>query len=257
MMPLNCSAEKYFNVFTGSRLRTKNLRPIIDFVPFGYDLDKLEMRLYEGYQHVEAYVIYEAPLTQTGQTKPFYFEAVRNTSRFLRFADKIIYLKGNRTHLSSRFLGGNHLDQTRRNLRGHKKLNWKMEGSMRWEIIRLLKESVKVQNDNNDMKLKERILQSAELTPLALAIQNDADEMMLGDTLYHLKYCELKKDIQYPLYAPCLAFKKNFYWLQGLTIHFLLSCVVSIHSHLYYFSVYLQHHNVVRLIKVAYLENGV
>ena len=75
-MPLNCSAEKYFNVFTGSRLRTKNLRPIIDFVPFGYDLDKLEMRLYEGYQHVEAYVIYEAPLTQTGQTKPFYFEAL-------------------------------------------------------------------------------------------------------------------------------------------------------------------------------------
>ena len=87
---------------------------------------------------------------------------------------------------------------------------------MRWEIIRLLKESVHLHNDNNDMKLKELTLLSAESSPLALAIQNDADEMVLADTLYHVKYCELKKTIEYPLYAPCLAFKKNFHWLQGL-----------------------------------------
>lgn len=214
--PLNCSSDKYFNVFTGRQLEGGVARPIVDLVPFGYDLDKLEMRLYEGYQHVMAYVIYEAPLTQTGQIKPYYFEAVRNTSRFSKFSDKIIYLKGNRTRLS-KYLDGNDHGKSRRKLRkGHKRLNWKMEASMRWEIIRLLKESVYIHDDNNDMKLKELTLQSAESGPLALAIQNDADEMVLGDTLYHVKHCELKKNMEYPLYAPCLAFKKNFHWLQGL-----------------------------------------
>ena len=94
-----------------------------------------------------------------------------------------------------------------------------MEGSMRWEMIRLLKESVHVHDDNNNMTLKELILRSAESNPLTLAIQNDADEMILGNTLYHLKHCEMKATIEYPLYAPCLAFKKNFNWLQGFHFH--------------------------------------
>jgi len=33
--------------------------------------------------------------------------------------------------------------------------------------------------------------------------------------MYHVKHCELIKDIKFPLYAPCIAFKKNFHWLQG------------------------------------------
>ena len=90
---LNCSDTIYANIFDGNTLHENRI--IVDFVPFGYDLDKLEMRLYEGYDIVSAFVVYESPLTQTAKPKPFYFEAVKDSARFARFKDKIIYLKAN------------------------------------------------------------------------------------------------------------------------------------------------------------------
>ena len=57
---LQCNHSKYSNVFTGSHFKASIGRMIIDFVPFGYDLDKLELRLLEGFDIVDAYVLYEA-----------------------------------------------------------------------------------------------------------------------------------------------------------------------------------------------------
>ena len=61
---LNCENPRYQTVFTGSRL--SNPRAIIDFIPFGYDIDKLEIRLIENFDIIDAFVIFESSLTQTG-----------------------------------------------------------------------------------------------------------------------------------------------------------------------------------------------
>ena len=65
---LNCRDPRYQGLFNGSRLDEP--RVIVDFVPFGYDLDKLELRLLENYESVDAFVIFESENTQTGLVMP-------------------------------------------------------------------------------------------------------------------------------------------------------------------------------------------
>ena len=48
--PLNCGESRYSRVFTGQPLSQPRI--IVDFIPFGYDVDKLELRLYEYYDLV-------------------------------------------------------------------------------------------------------------------------------------------------------------------------------------------------------------
>lgn len=61
---LDCSDPRYALVLSGKRLSKP--RVIVDFVPFGYDIDKLEIRLLENFNYVDAFVIYESMMTQTG-----------------------------------------------------------------------------------------------------------------------------------------------------------------------------------------------
>lgn len=61
---LNCKNTRYSNVFTGSLL--KKPRILIDFIPFGYDIDKLFIRFNESYNIIDIYVIYECPYTLIG-----------------------------------------------------------------------------------------------------------------------------------------------------------------------------------------------
>ena len=92
LLKLNCGDELYHGVLTGETLSTPRL--IVDFIPFGYDIDKLEIRFYELYDVVDAFVIYEQPMTLKGIPKPLFFDIVRNQSRFINFTDKIIHIKG-------------------------------------------------------------------------------------------------------------------------------------------------------------------
>lgn len=61
----HCTAQKFRSFLSGNILQ--NPRVIVDFIPFGYDLDKLEIRLAENYYSVMAFVIFETELTQTGK----------------------------------------------------------------------------------------------------------------------------------------------------------------------------------------------
>ena len=63
-LPLHCADKRYSTALTGQQLSKP--RVIVDFIPFGYDVDKLELRLLENYDIVDAFVIYESTLTQTG-----------------------------------------------------------------------------------------------------------------------------------------------------------------------------------------------
>ena len=70
---LNCSSGRYSNVLTGDPEPPGEEKLIIDFIPFGYDIDLLEVRLHETYPVVDWFVIYESSRTQSGWKKPLYF----------------------------------------------------------------------------------------------------------------------------------------------------------------------------------------
>ena len=60
----NCKKLRFSNALSGERLPTP--RVIVDFVPFGYDIDLLELRFYEYWEVVDAFVLYESGITQSG-----------------------------------------------------------------------------------------------------------------------------------------------------------------------------------------------
>ena len=79
--------------------RRESPAPIIDFVPLGYDLDMLEIRLLETYDVVTLFVIYEIPFTHRGIPKPLYFNESVATGRWDRFMDKIVHIIGDEEKL--------------------------------------------------------------------------------------------------------------------------------------------------------------
>ena len=64
---------------------------VYDCFLFYNELELLEMRLNEMYDHVDKFVIVEACETFRGQPKSFFYE--ENKHRFEKFADKIIHIK--------------------------------------------------------------------------------------------------------------------------------------------------------------------
>ncbi len=63
---------------------------LYDCFTFFNELELLELRLNELYEHVDYFVLAEAPVTFKRQTKPLVYET--NKSRFEKFHDKIIHL---------------------------------------------------------------------------------------------------------------------------------------------------------------------
>jgi len=80
---INCN-DGYFR---GTRSKPAH---IIDVILFGYELDLLEIRLFELYEVVDEIVIWEGGFSQRGDRKPLLFS--RNMERFERFSDKIIHI---------------------------------------------------------------------------------------------------------------------------------------------------------------------
>ena len=76
-------------------------RWIVDFIAFGYDAEKLLLRLYETFDEVDVFVIYEAPFTLMTARKPLYFEELRKQPRFQPFIRKIIHIIAREKDMSS------------------------------------------------------------------------------------------------------------------------------------------------------------
>jgi hypothetical protein len=64
---------------------------IYDCFPFYNELDLLEVRLEELYDHVDHFVLVEASTTFTDLPKPYYFQ--ENKDRYEKYLDKIIHVK--------------------------------------------------------------------------------------------------------------------------------------------------------------------
>lgn len=67
------------------------MNKIYDCFTFYNELDLLELRLQELYDHVDYFVLVEGNRTFQNNPKPFYFE--ENESRYARYSDKIIHVK--------------------------------------------------------------------------------------------------------------------------------------------------------------------
>ena len=80
---VDCTQALYAAALNGTRLAGSRI--IVDLVPFGYDVDKLEVRLIETYDLVDVFIVYESPVTLVGGHKPHYFNLVRHSSRFKKF----------------------------------------------------------------------------------------------------------------------------------------------------------------------------
>lgn len=156
---LNCQEEKYSSVLTGQKLT--QARVIVDFIPFGYDIDKLEVRLQETFNIVDIFVIYESPRTQSGISKPLYFSRIKSTKRFLPYLSKLIHFNASDADIQQ------YTSQVKR-----KKGDWALEKAMRTVMVRLFAE---LSATASPLKAKAELgLQSA------WGIQNDADELITG-----------------------------------------------------------------------------
>ena len=210
---LDCNDTRYSQVLTGRRLDAP--RVIVDFIPFGYDIDKLELRFYEYNDFVDAFVIYESPRTLSGLEKAMYFHKVSTTPRFASFMAKVIYLSTAAAN-----------DELQWNVNAVKQAldngqwfqthsgSWALEKMMRTEMVQRF-----VHLDASTSPVKASIVaklrQENGSSGASLGIQNDADEIITGTTLQHLRHCEIKSEAQSgSIYMPCISFKKNYHWMQ-------------------------------------------
>jgi hypothetical protein len=210
---LNCSNIKYSNVLTGNIINNNNnnnIRFIVDFVPFGYDFDKLIIRLHETYSFIDAFIIYESTRNQRGMKKELYLNKILfKQNRFKPYLDKIIYLSSNDYDLKKYIKIVNKSKNKWFTSKNDKDL-WALENSMRTEMILKFNDIFPYNITNKNSALKSLLIDNINNT---WAIQNDADEIITGNTLYHIRNCEIKESIE-SIYMPCLSFKRNFHWLQ-------------------------------------------
>ena len=195
LAPVNCAAPLFAGVLTGAMLSEP--RPIVDFVPFGVDVDALEIRLAETWSAVDLFVIYESPRTFQATPKPLFFDRVKDTPRFARWADKIVHIAASEQDIA-RFTQARLAFRRSRDT----KAAWALDKSSRTEMVRRFAELLQT-----NATLRNRFALSS-----AWATQNDGDELVSREALMHVKHCELRPGRS--IFFPSLSFKKNFHWLQ-------------------------------------------
>eukprot|EP00301_Raphidiophrys_heterophryoidea_P001735 c10827_g1_i1.p1 GENE.c10827_g1_i1~~c10827_g1_i1.p1 ORF type:complete len:559 (-),score=93.49 c10827_g1_i1:44-1570(-) len=189
---LNCASSKYSNVLSGKRLDQPRI--IIDIVPMGYDLEILEVRFLETFDYVDVFIVFESAVNHQGGEKPLYFNMVRNTPRFLRFASKILYVQLDPA-IEARLLASFTVSSTD---------DWSIEGQQRIYPIDYMKQ-------HKDHPL---LAQAFSNLNRAFVIQNDMDEIITGHAIYHFKHCDTLSSAAYPMLTGAISYKKTFEWLQ-------------------------------------------
>jgi hypothetical protein len=239
-MPLQCENELYSNSLTGKPLSQDRL--IVDFVPFGYDVDKLLVRFYETAKYVDVFVIYEMPYTLLGHPKSLFFDRIRHQSRFKEFENKIIYLNPDMTEMQNAISMtqssiNRYFDLHKLKRGGSEEKNSLKVGSLGqrgsssylepalYSVMRFFNEDLmrqfnrigtfleKSPQEKNNAALKEALLKHIKTGGSVYAIQNDGDEFVKGEVLRHIRHCELKPGVT-SIFTPCFGFKNNYHWLQ-------------------------------------------
>jgi len=245
---IDCGQPRYSAALTGER-RDKP-RTLVDLVPFGYDVDKLEVRLLENYDVVDVFVIYESPVTLVGDKKPFFFRSVQHTPRFAKFADKIIYLSSTYSEVVAKIpphgskrarywplsevMRSRPLHQLSRLGRTLSTLQSLLEeaeekgdeDSIKVAKVAMARAPVFLQGMNLEtltrfMKLRELVIGNSgrghKERNEALILQNDADEIPNRAALSHVRHCRVHNETsRLPIFLPATMYRTNAHWIAQL-----------------------------------------
>ena len=193
---LNCR-NRAFSSFLTLENRSEIIK-IIDLIPFTYEFSILEMRLYELYDVVDEFVIFESNLTQRKIYKPLFL--TQNIHKFDRFIDKITLMtpfnitKFNKNgtinqvitirdeDILSEYKTSERIpiDMREGNEQGFNTADNSFEYKFRESIFTLYSKYVREFDENDD-----------------LLIHGDLDEIPSSNIVQHFKYCQVKDDL-YP-----------------------------------------------------------
>ena len=189
---LNCQSEihsKYFN----QRKPNNESSYLIDIIMFGYELKLLEIRLYELYDVVDEFIIFESNITFKKFPKKLYF--YENMKRFHRFIDKItlmtpfnitrfnkdgsikISIETDPKDINEEFKKTNQVNIA--DEPAFYKLDFSLDLITRMLPIKFYEKHIR-KFDSNDV-----------------FVHGDLDEIPDSDIVNHFKYCEVKKEL-YP-----------------------------------------------------------
>ena len=236
--PLDCANPLYSSALSGATLEKQRL--IVDFVPFGYDVEKLLVRFYETAAYVDVFVIYEMPYTLLGNPKPLFFNRIRDQPRFRSFLNKVIYVNSDMAEMQlaldetrqaiSRFYSRTKMDfnsvdnGVKMGSFGQSGKSEHLEPAM-YAVMRFFNKDLMVQfkrigtfapsNDveRHNERLKGTLMAHIKSGGQVFAIQNDGDEFVNGKVLRHLRSCALHSEVK-SVFTPCFGFKNNYNWLQ-------------------------------------------
>jgi hypothetical protein len=152
---------------------------IIDIVPFGFDVDYLEIRLMEYFDFVDKFVIIEQSTSHKGVPKKFLIPQLLESDRFSRFKSKIEYVRD--------VIPKEMIDNIGKEV-------WAIEARIRSLPVEHLRKTIPNSTTN------------------AFVIQNDGDEFITRRVMAHFKSCESRP--HFPIYAPALTLKRNAAWVQ-------------------------------------------
>ncbi|KAL8453831.1 hypothetical protein Emag_001639 [Eimeria magna] len=177
-------ARKIHNGFFTGKPRQKPVK-IVDAVILGYDLDMLEVRWHELYHSVDYFVVAEAPHHTLGIfQKPLFF--ARNKERFSAFADKTIHL----VQPPAASLRVARTCSSR--LRRDEDACWDYEEFQRDSLLHMLAQINAGVNDHGNPHVPPGFLDDEDLV-----LFSDVDEVVMGDRVRHLKFCEPVAQRQY------------------------------------------------------------
>lgn len=235
---VDCANPAYSGTLSGSPLQGERL--IVDFVPFGYDIDKLLIRFHETAASVDVYVVYEMPYTLLGNAKSLFFDRIRHQPRFREFTSKVIYVNPDETGMRGaveatqkaieRFYARKNVNLAKidngiqMGSRGQKGESQYLEPAI-YSVMHFFNKDLMLQfkrigsfpaateQEKRNEQLKESLTRHARNGGQVYAIQNDGDEFVNGQVLKHVRHCELLPEVK-SIFAPCFAFKNNYHWLQ-------------------------------------------
>ena len=183
-LEINCKKKEYSHFLTGNK-RKQPIR-IFDLTEMAYELDILEIRLFELEDVVDEFVLLEGLYTHIGIKKPLFFE--RNYQRYSRWKDKIKYIVWDE-RMS--------LESDRLNEKKFGKYDWSLEKKSRSFLMEAFKELHRDGEDLNDEDL---------------LILGDLDELPHRDVIAHFKYCEVKENF-FPATFDAIFWRFSFHWL--------------------------------------------
>lgn len=190
---LNCANPAHASFLTSEPREKPSM--VLDFILMAYELSIMEIRLYELYDAIDEFIIFEANVTFKNVRKPYFF--LDNINRYQRFLDKIILItpfnitRYNKHDLSIAMkIDVNNEDipddfktsilpEDKKHEDAFFKADFDMDTITRKLILKLYDKYVrKVQDDD-------------------IIIHGDIDELVSGNAAYHLKHCKVKEEL-YP-----------------------------------------------------------